>query len=304
MRSAELCEMSRSCQSAMFSMPTTALPRSTRAQPAMRSERIGLRLWGIAEEPFWPLPKASSASRTSVRCRWRTSTANFSSEEPTMARAERKAAWRSRCTTWLAMGSTAEAELGADQLFDPRVDVVVGADGAAQLAHRGGVGHAAQTVEVAGHLEGPHAELHAERDRFGVDAVGATDLHRVAKLEGASLEHLAERGEVALQQLTGALDLQRQAGVEHVGARHAVVDVLRGVADVLGDVGEEGDHVVVGRLLDLGHAGGVEAGPGLDLGQCVVGDLAQAVPGAHRGELDLEPGLQLGLLGPDGAHLG
>ena len=105
MRSAELWLMSRSCQRATFSMPTRALPRSTRAQPAMRSLRIGLRLWGMAEDPFWPLPNASSASRTSVRCRWRTSVANFSMLEPMMAMAARKAACRSRCTTWLLMGS-------------------------------------------------------------------------------------------------------------------------------------------------------------------------------------------------------
>ncbi len=221
-----------------------------------------------------------------------------------MASADRKAAWRSRCTTWLAIGSKPRPSSAQTELLDARVDVVVGADGAAQLAHGGAVGDAPQAVEVARHLEGPHAELHAEGDGLGVDAVRAPDLHRVAKLEGAPLEHLAQGDEVALQQLAGALDLQRQTGVEHVGARHAVVDVLRGVADVLGHVGQKGDDVVVGGLLDLGHPGGVKGGPGLDLGHGLVGDLAEPVPGAHRGELDLEPGLQLGLFGPDGAHLG
>jgi hypothetical protein len=37
----------------------------------MRSVMIGLRLWGIALEPFCaPARNGSSASRTSVRCRW------------------------------------------------------------------------------------------------------------------------------------------------------------------------------------------------------------------------------------------
>ena len=44
--------MSRSCQRATFSSPTTAFPRTTRASPQMRSETIGLRLCGIADEPF------------------------------------------------------------------------------------------------------------------------------------------------------------------------------------------------------------------------------------------------------------
>ena len=35
-----------------------------------------------------------------------------------------------------------------------------------------------------------------------------------------------------------------------------------------------------------------------------VGHLAEPVPGLHGGDLDVQPGLQLGLFGPDGAHLG
>ena len=71
--------MSRSCQRATFSTAAVALPRSTRARPVMRSVVIGLRLCGIALEPFcWPARKGSSASRTSVRCRWRISVASRS----------------------------------------------------------------------------------------------------------------------------------------------------------------------------------------------------------------------------------
>src|SRR5215470_1979783 len=50
-RSAEECEMSRSCQRATFSSPTSAFARTTRASPQMRSATTGLRLCGIAEEP-------------------------------------------------------------------------------------------------------------------------------------------------------------------------------------------------------------------------------------------------------------
>src|SRR3712207_7848294 len=61
-RSAEEWEMSRSCQRALFSKPTAALARRMRAIPERRSARMGLRLWGIAEEPFWPRPKGSASS--------------------------------------------------------------------------------------------------------------------------------------------------------------------------------------------------------------------------------------------------
>ena len=72
--------MSRSCQSGTFSRPTTAAARTTRARPEIRSATFGLRLCGIADEPFIPAANGSSTSRTSVRARWRISVANRSSD--------------------------------------------------------------------------------------------------------------------------------------------------------------------------------------------------------------------------------
>ena len=63
---------------------------------------MGLRLWGMAEEPFWPAAKPSSTSRTSVRCRWRSSTAISSIVAPTDAQAHRYSACRSRAMTCVA----------------------------------------------------------------------------------------------------------------------------------------------------------------------------------------------------------
>ena len=75
--------MSRSCHSATFSMPAVRLPRSTRANPVSCSDFTGLRLCGIALEPFCaPVRNGSSASRTSVRWRWRISIANDSTAAP------------------------------------------------------------------------------------------------------------------------------------------------------------------------------------------------------------------------------
>ncbi len=105
--------MSRSCHSATFSSATTALPRSTRARPEMRSHVIGLRLCGIADEPFWPRPNGSSASRTSVRCRWRISVANRSSDEPSTASAQSSVACRSRAMTCVAAVSTSRSSVRA-----------------------------------------------------------------------------------------------------------------------------------------------------------------------------------------------
>jgi len=73
--------MSRSCHSAMFSNPACALPRTTRASPLICSDVTGLRLCGMAEDPFCFSLKNSSASRTSVRCKCRISVAILSSVE-------------------------------------------------------------------------------------------------------------------------------------------------------------------------------------------------------------------------------
>ena len=70
--------MSRSCQSGTFSKAACAFDRSTRARPDICSQVIGFRLCGMADEPFWPVANGSAASRTSVRCRWRISTAILS----------------------------------------------------------------------------------------------------------------------------------------------------------------------------------------------------------------------------------
>jgi hypothetical protein len=53
----------------MFSIAANALDLTTRAKPHICSDIIGFLLCGIAEDPFWPLEKNSSASNTSVRCK-------------------------------------------------------------------------------------------------------------------------------------------------------------------------------------------------------------------------------------------
>ena len=52
MRSTDECEMSRSCQSATFSSAGVTAARTTRASPQRFSLSTGLRLCGIALEPF------------------------------------------------------------------------------------------------------------------------------------------------------------------------------------------------------------------------------------------------------------
>ena len=101
----------------------------------------------------------------------------------------------------------------------------------------------------------------------------------------------------------GLGDLQPERGVEHVGGGEPVVHPAAGLAHRGGHDVHEGRHVVVGHLLALGdlldgerrplaNGRGVLGGDGAGLGQRV-----------HHGQLHLEPGVELALLGPDRAHL-
>ena len=104
-RSTEECDMSRSCQSATFSSAGVTAERTSRASPVRFSVRTGLRLCGIAEDPFCPAEKNSSASRTSVRCMWRISVAMFSMELAITPSVAKNIACRSRGMTWVLIGS-------------------------------------------------------------------------------------------------------------------------------------------------------------------------------------------------------
>ncbi len=90
-----------------------AAERTRRARPVRFSVSTGLRLCGMAELPFWPGVKCSSASRTSVRWRWRTSVASRSMDEAMTASVQKKAAWRSRGITCVDTGSTASPRAAA-----------------------------------------------------------------------------------------------------------------------------------------------------------------------------------------------
>ena len=70
-------------------------------------------------------------------------------------------------------------------------------------------------------------------------------------LEGAALERGEQRVDVGDQNVARAPELHGEAGVEHVRAGHALMHEARVGADEFGEMGEEGDHVVLGHPLDL-----------------------------------------------------
>ena len=66
---------------------------------------MGLRLWGMAEEPFCVLEKGSWTSLNSVFCRARISVAILSKVPPMIASVQTNSAWRSRCRICVEIGA-------------------------------------------------------------------------------------------------------------------------------------------------------------------------------------------------------
>ena len=189
MRSADECEMSRSCQSATFSIATCACPRTTLASPLIRSLTTGLRLWGMALEPFCPSAKGS-CDLSHLRASEMTDLGRDAIERRGGHRERRHVLGMSIALDDLGariLGPQAESR--TDQLLDPRVDRGVGADHPADRpdAHR--LAGAPEPLTVAIELEGHHRELVSERRRLGMHAVRSADHGRVAIGERPPLHH-------------------------------------------------------------------------------------------------------------------
>ncbi len=107
-----------------------------------------------------------------------------------------------------------------------------------------------------------------------------------------------------MQDVGGAGQLHAEAGVEHVRTGHALVDETRFGADMFGEVGEEGDDIVLGFALDLVDAGDLELAAFPNCLGGIGGDDAERDQRVHGVRLDLEPDLEAGFGFPDGNHLG
>ena len=171
----------------------------------MRSQTIGLRLCGIADAPFWPTANGSSASRTSLRCRWRISTAKRSSaagdhgergEEGRRDGRGRRPASRPGSTSSPRRSSAIVSTRGSTLPYAPTAPESLPTRHAAQRV--------GEPLAVAVELEPPAEQLQPERRRLGVDAVGAAHAGRVAVLLGAradGVERAVDAGEQQLARL-------------------------------------------------------------------------------------------------------
>ena len=228
--------MSRSCQSATFSRPTSALPRTSRASPQIRSATIGLRLCGIADEPFCPRANGSSTSRTSVRARWRIS----SGEAIERGREERERREELRVAVALEDLGRRRRRLEPERLACDALDLGrrrrVRADRARELARPAGP---RPRVLDAGARS--RSSSNAQPASLSPNVVGSACtpcVRPIVTVSRCSSRALDDGGERARRcpSARGArlLDRERERGVEHVRGRQAVVEPPAVRAEPLG----------------------------------------------------------------------
>ena len=192
-----------------------------------------------------------------------------------------------------------------DMRFDARIDLRECADGAGDRAGRDFLAGGDKPLAGAGELRIGVSEFQPERDRFGMNAVGAADGRRHLVLEGALLQCGENLVDVGDQKIGGAGQLHVEAGIEHVGGGHALMHEARLGADDFRQMGQEGDDVVLGLALDFIDALDVEGGaPGLgpDRLRGLFRNDAEFRQRIGRMRLDLEPDLEARLRLPDGGH--
>ena len=210
-----------------------------------------MRLWGIADEPFWPVRNGSWTSPISVCWRLRISVAKRSSDPPTIAIAVSSAACRSRCTICVLTGSawspsaarTSASISGPRWLYVPTGPEILPVPISSTAV--------ASRVAAALDLERPAGELEPERRRLGVDRVRPAHHHGRGLRASPGDEHGQQTVEVEQQPLAGGAQLEREPRIDDVAAGQTEMEVAPLGADRFGDLADEGDDVVVGRALDL-----------------------------------------------------
>ena len=250
-----------------------------------------------------PEANGSSTSRTSVRCRLRTSWAKRSrpgaGERHRLEQLGVAVAWDDLGRDVLG----AQPEALHHRRLDRGRDRGVGADRARELADRGLLEGTAQALEVAVGLEGKAGEPQPEGRRLGVDAMRAPDAERVGVLARLRDQRVAIGSRAVTEDRPGLDQLQAERGVEDVGGGQPVVDPATVLADRSRDDVDEGGDVVVGLALALLDRLDRERCPLARLRGGLGRDAALVGPGLGGGELDLEPALHPALVAPDGADL-
>ena len=253
-RSADECEMSRSCQSGTFSKPTTAAARTTARGPRCARRPSGCACAASPTSPSCPAANGSSTSRTSVRARWRISVAKRSSDVAQSASARSSSACRSRAITCVETGSGSS----------PSRSQAMRSTSGSIAAYVPTVPESWPTRHASSARSSrvrARSSSNAQPASFQPNVVGSAwmpcerPMQIVPRCSSARRTTAASaRVEAAQDQRSGIAELQRERGVDDVGGGEAVVHPAALRAELLGDGVDERGEVVIGRLLDLGDA--------------------------------------------------
>ena len=290
--------MSRSCHSATFSTAALALPRSTRARPVMRSDVIGLRLCGIALEPFCAgakrlldLAHLGALEVADLR-------RERSSPAPASAIACSSWAWRSRATTCVETGSRCSPSRASTRSSNCG-EVAAYVPTAPEIAPT-----ATCAIARSSRSTLRRASI-AKPASFSPNVVGSActpcvrPMQTVSTCSRARCESASASSRAPVRTISPAARSCRPGCVEHVAERQAEVNPAAGVAGGLAEDVDERRQVVVGRALALvdGVDGERRAADRVEL------LLRRPVHRLARRDLDAAPRLHARLVGPERADL-
>jgi hypothetical protein len=149
-------------------------------------------------------------------------------------------------------------------------------------------------------------EFQSECRRLGMNAVRAADRGGEFILPCAAFERGLERVHVGNEQIGGTHELDVEASIQNVRRRHSLMYETRLRPDDFGEVGEEGDDVMLDLPLDLVDVRGVELRRVAflpDRLRRLLRDQAELGHGVGGMGLDLEPDAKPRLRRPDRRHL-
>ena len=273
----------------------------------IRSHRIGLRLCGIADEPFCPLPNGSTASRHLGPLQ----VADLDRDLLGGRRDQRQ--HRDQEGVAVALHDLVRDRRGlrarARRRRAPRPRAAGGRRSRPRprACRRAPPSRADASRSCWRSISANQtSSLQPEGDRLGVHAVGPPDHRGAAVRLGEGAQSAPDRAPAGVdQRRRRAPGCTAERGVEQVRRGHAAVQIGLLRAEALAHLGQERDHVVVHDRLDLEDPRPDRAAPCSRIVSAVPrGSAPGLLHGAHRGDLDLEPGAKARLVGPELAHLG
>ena len=136
--------------------------------------------------------------------------------------------------------------MGLNRRIDVRKCADSARNGASGNLHPGG--H--KPFSVACHLRMGLCKLQTERRRLGMNAVAASDADSVLVLVRSDFESGKQCVEIVDQNIRRTHELNIEAGVEHIGRGHALMDEARFGPHMLGQMRQERDDIVLDLTFD------------------------------------------------------